>query len=136
VCSTVLGDKVCRGCKRYNHEIVAWNGYSEEQKLAVERRLDALLGQIVESKLRILDAPKLLDKLRQYGIRSRSPHNPACWVFELLRAGAGQITEPVQFGFEPLPEWRETGLVELRDSIDREFYLLSAAHYERYIAGG
>ncbi len=33
-----------------------------------------------------------------------------------------------------LPEFRDRPLPELRDAIDREFFLLSEAHYERYIA--
>ena len=35
-----------------------------------------------------------------------------------------------------LPEFRERSLADLRDAIDREFFLLSEAHYERYIAPG
>ncbi|MES2079282.1 MAG: DUF1289 domain-containing protein, partial [Pseudomonadota bacterium] len=31
-------------------------------------------------------------------------------------------------------EFRERHLADLRDAIDREFFLLSEAHYERYIA--
>ena len=33
-----------------------------------------------------------------------------------------------------LPEFRHWELPQLRDAIDREFFLLSLAHYERYIA--
>jgi hypothetical protein len=33
-----------------------------------------------------------------------------------------------------LPEFRDWPLPELREAIDREFFLLSEAHYERYIA--
>jgi predicted Fe-S protein YdhL (DUF1289 family) len=31
VCSTGIGDVVCRGCKRYAQEVIHWNGYSEQQ---------------------------------------------------------------------------------------------------------
>ncbi|MEM9624509.1 MAG: DUF1289 domain-containing protein, partial [Pseudomonadota bacterium] len=27
ICSTTYGDLVCRGCKRFAHEIVQWNAY-------------------------------------------------------------------------------------------------------------
>ena len=33
-----------------------------------------------------------------------------------------------------LPEFRDWELPDLRDAIDREFFLLSEAHFERYIA--
>lgn len=46
-CSTVFGDSVCRGCRRFNHEIIQWNKYSLEQKTAIWKRLDAQLDQIL-----------------------------------------------------------------------------------------
>lgn len=46
-CSTVFGDSVCRGCRRFNHEVIQWNTYSPEQHTAVWRRLDAQLDQIL-----------------------------------------------------------------------------------------
>ena len=38
------------------------------------------------------------------------------------------------YGLALLPEFRERHLADLRDAIDREFFLLSQAHYQRYIA--
>ena len=35
VCSTVFGDTVCRGCRRFSHEVVNWNAYTDEQKTIV-----------------------------------------------------------------------------------------------------
>lgn len=46
-CSTVFGDSVCRGCRRFNHEVIQWNTYTAEQRLAVWKRLDAQLDQIL-----------------------------------------------------------------------------------------
>lgn len=46
-CSTVFGDSVCRGCRRFNHEVIQWNTYTPEQRLAVWKRLDAQLDQIL-----------------------------------------------------------------------------------------
>ena len=31
ICSTTFGDEVCKGCKRFAHEIVSWTKYSEEE---------------------------------------------------------------------------------------------------------
>ena len=42
ICSTTYGDLVCRGCKRYAHEIVSWNGYSDAQREQIEARLRTL----------------------------------------------------------------------------------------------
>lgn len=46
-CSTVFGDAVCRGCRRFNHEVIQWNTYSAEQKQSIWKRLDAQLDQIL-----------------------------------------------------------------------------------------
>ena len=53
---------------------------------------------------------------------------------DLLRAGAGQISDPLAFGFRVLPGYQRMTLTELREQIDHEFFILSAAHYQRYIA--
>ena len=40
ICSaTSLGDKVCRGCGRYDYEVRDWIRYSEDQKRRVLERL-------------------------------------------------------------------------------------------------
>ena len=46
-CSTVFGDAVCRGCRRFNHEVIRWNAFTAEQHDAVWHRLDAQLDQIL-----------------------------------------------------------------------------------------
>lgn len=46
-CSTVFGDAVCRGCRRFNHEVIRWNTYTPEQHSSVWHRLDAQLNQIL-----------------------------------------------------------------------------------------
>lgn len=46
-CSTVFGDAVCRGCRRFNHEVIRWNTYTAEQRQAIWIRLDAQLDQIL-----------------------------------------------------------------------------------------
>lgn len=46
-CSTVFGDSVCRGCRRFNHEVINWNRYSNAQKQSIWQRLDAQLDQIL-----------------------------------------------------------------------------------------
>ena len=45
VCSTGIGDSVCRGCKRFSHEVIQWNGYTEEQKRIVDQRLSDFLSK-------------------------------------------------------------------------------------------
>ena len=54
-CSTVFGDAVCRGCRRFNHEVIQWNTYTAQQQHAVWLRLDAQLDQILVPMLPFAD---------------------------------------------------------------------------------
>ena len=133
VCSTGIGDSVCRGCKRFSHEVIDWNSYTAAQKQAVDGRLSGFLSQCVSNKLRVLDAALLKWQLLVQHIRFVEYHDEYCWVFSLLKAGAGQIEHPRDYGFEVDSSYRAISLLELRDQIDQEFFILSEAHYERYM---
>ncbi|KAA8712174.1 DUF1289 domain-containing protein [Pseudomonas cannabina] len=136
LCSTVYGDLVCRGCKRFHHEVIHWNGYNEDEKRAVWLRLEQLLVQVMTAKLEIFDADKLRMQLTQRKIRFVPHQSEYCWAYQLIARGARVISQVEAYGFVLLPEFRDWTLPELRDEIDREFFLLSEAHYQRYIAPG
>ena len=133
VCSTGIGDSVCRGCKRFSHEVIHWNSYTPQQKRVIDQRLSGFLSQCVSNKLTVLDKALLHWQLQVQQVRFNDQHDEYCWVFSLLKAGAGQIDNPAEFGFEVDLRFRDLPLAELRDMIDREFYILSEAHYERYM---
>ncbi|KPW44636.1 putative Fe-S protein [Pseudomonas syringae pv. broussonetiae] len=136
LCSTVYGDLVCRGCKRFHHEVIHWNGYNEDEKRAVWLRLEQLLVQVMTAKLEVFDADKLRAQLTQRKIRFVPHQSEYCWAYQLIARGARGISQVEAYGFVLLPEFRDWTLPELRDAIDREFFLLSEAHYQRYIAPG
>ncbi|WP_440808229.1 DUF1289 domain-containing protein [Pseudomonas syringae] len=136
LCSTVYGDLVCRGCKRFHHEVIHWNGYNEDEKRAVWLRLEQLLVQVMTAKLEVFDAGKLHAQLTQRKIRFVPHQSEYCWAYQLIARGARVISQVEAYGFVLLPEFRNWTLPELRDAIDREFFLLSEAHYQRYIAPG
>ncbi len=135
VCSTGIGDSVCRGCKRFSHEVIDWNSYTAAQKQSIDGRLSAFLSQCVSNKLQVLDTALLKWQLVVQQIRFVEHHDEYCWVFTLLKAGAGQIENSRDYGFEVDQCYRDMSLLDLRDRIDQEFYILSEAHYERYILG-
>ena len=134
LCSTVYGDLVCRGCKRFHHEVTHWNGYSEDEKQAVWSRLEALLVQVMQAKVEVFDAQRLRIQLEQRQIRFVPQQSPYCWAYQLIARGARVISQLDAYGMVLLPEFRDWALPDLRDAIDREFFLLSEAHYERYLA--
>ena len=133
VCSTGIGDSVCRGCKRYDYEVIDWIGYDESQKRAIDRRISSLLENIVKAYLTITDVDLLEAQLRAQQIDFRPYREPYCWLYELLRCGAGQVQDPQQFGFSINSSIAGKSLVSIRQVIEQEFYALSAAHFERYI---
>ena len=55
ICSTTYGDDVCRGCKRFIHEVINWNSFKPEEKEAVWKRLEKLKSLIMQSKVEIFD---------------------------------------------------------------------------------
>jgi predicted Fe-S protein YdhL (DUF1289 family) len=134
ICSTVFGDHVCRGCKRYAHEIIDWNAYDQDQKRCVERRLEQLLVQVLQEKFRILDGERLAARLKKQGLRFASHREPICWLHDLLRQAAAQVDDAGRWGFEILPGWRHLQLATLYEQVDSELFSLSTAHYERYLA--
>ncbi|WP_054988941.1 DUF1289 domain-containing protein [Pseudomonas coronafaciens] len=136
LCSTVYGDLVCRGCKRFHHEVIHWNGYNEDEKRAVWLRLEQLLVQVMTAKLEVFDVDKLRMQLTQRKIRFVPHQSEYCWAYQLIARGARVISQVEAYGFVLLSEFRDWTLPELRDAIDREFFLLSEAHYQRYIAPG
>lgn len=133
VCSTGIGDTVCRGCKRFTHEVINWNSYNPAQKQIVDERLCGFLSQCVSNKLSICDSKLLRWQLQVQQIFHVPAHDDYCGVFSLLKAGAGQIEDPASFGFDVNLSFRYMGLEKLRDAIDEEFFALSQAHYDRYI---
>jgi predicted Fe-S protein YdhL (DUF1289 family) len=136
LCSTVYGDLVCRGCKRFHHEVIQWNGYDEAAKRAVWLRLEKLLVQVMEATLEVFDTQRLREQLLQRKIRFVEQQSPYCWAYQLIARGARVIVNLEAYGLVVLPEFRDWDLPQLRDAIDREFFILSEAHYERYIAPG
>ena len=81
VCSTTYGDLICRGCKRFSHEVVGWNGYTKTQQNVIWKRLRKLQVQAIESILQI-ENPDLFDRAKS-NISEMLPNALIC--LEVLR---------------------------------------------------
>lgn len=136
ICSTVFGDKVCRGCKRYSDEIVEWNAYTQPQKQAVDDRLQAHLLQILDGKIIVKDADKFQRLLGEHNIRYLTARPPLCWVNDLLRTRIAEELPLADFGLALTTDAAGMSIADLRQTLDNELYDLSQAHYQRYIAVG
>tara|TARA_B100001113_G_scaffold250569_1_gene206432 strand:+ start:897 stop:1307 length:411 start_codon:yes stop_codon:yes gene_type:complete len=127
----VFGDEVCRGCKRFQYEVIEWNSFNDSEKRAVLDRLETLKILIMESKIKVFDATLLKQKLKYFKVRFDEDNNPLCWVFDLLRSGSESIQDPKDFGFNLIND-SVPNLSELKRIMEEELFELSEAHYQRY----
>ena len=131
ICSTTYGDEVCRGCKRFQHEVIQWNSNSDQQKEIVWNRLEALKVQIMKTKFNIIDESKLKSSLDTYNINYYSAVDPFCWVFDLFKQASQSIKDFEEFGLKYLLE-EKISPEEIKKNLEEELFVLSEAHYQRY----
>lgn len=137
ICSTTsFGDSVCRGCKRYAFEVIGWNSYEAEAKQAVLNRIEKLICQILENKLRIFSVPNLKAGLEHLAVQYDPSLSPYCWLHNLLKKCHRDIVNLSEYGAYVLPEFQQLPLEELCELVDREILILTQAHYERYYHAG
>ena len=148
VCSTTYGDLICRGCKRFAHEIVSWNGYTVQQQGRVWQRLEQLRDGCVEAYLTIFDESRLRDYAAGPAVPpdgsplpegSHTLPGPGSLLpgrgsllsvaYESLRQAPADVSLEMLGirAVDPTLAARSS----LREAIDQEFYRRSVAHYER-----
>jgi uncharacterized protein len=149
-CSTTYGDLICRGCKRFAHEVVQWNAYDADQRRTVWQRLLELRAGAVAAVLEIRDEARLREQVGRAGLvvdpagldataaggADADVHAAENLLYELLQRLQWREPRPslesmgvalaagVEIHLEPVPE-------TLLSLIDSEFYLRSVAQYER-----
>ena len=129
ICTTTFGDEVCKGCKRFSHEIVSWTKYSIEEREIVNDRLEKFKVQILKDRFEVYDDKLLSKNLDQMGINFNHSLNPLTWIYDLFRAAGSQTFDLENFGIKSLKNF---DAVKVRDEINRELLELSEVHHERY----
>ena len=132
ICSTTFGDDVCKGCKRFSHEITNWGKFSTDERAVVNSRLEQFKTTILEEKFTISDSELFESKMNEFSINFNSSHEPITWIFDLLRASSNKDLNVNDFGVEILPAFSDLSLIELRDLINQEMLQLSEAHYYKF----
>ena len=122
VCSTIYGDLICRGCKRFYDEIIDWNTYEDSKKLEVLNRLNRLKTETVQDYLEVIDAQLLKAKCRHHKIRIREEFTPYTWAYLLLREGANKITDLAKFGLLTKPDYQTLSFRALYEQIDDDLF--------------
>ena len=134
ICSTSIAGSVCRGCKRYAHEVIRWNAYSNEERQIVWRRLEDFRATIVSNWLEVTHPDLLIAQMQKQKIKFNPALNAKAWAYDLLRAGASQIEDLDAYGLRLLPRCRGMSLSEINEAIEKEYLALSEAHYARYFS--
>lgn len=126
ICSTTYGDLVCRGCKRFAHEITQWNGYQDTQREQVWTRLEELRNQVVEQTLAVADAARF----REYAqaLPASEEVSDSYRVLGHLVAASESLAHAGLVA----PDCPDGDALKVMQMIDAEIYRRSVAHYERY----
>ena len=128
ICSTTYGDDVCKGCKRFVHEIIGWPKFSQDERALVNDRLEKFKILILKDRFKIVDQDLLQIKLRENAINYNNSMDPLTWMFDLLRAAGSQSLDLKQFGITSLMSYDSSTIKD----INQELLELSEAHHERY----
>tara|TARA_B100001029_G_C15009279_1_gene423168 strand:- start:521 stop:967 length:447 start_codon:yes stop_codon:yes gene_type:complete len=129
ICSTTFGDEVCKGCKRFAHEIVSWTKYSLEEREIINDRLEKFKIKILQDRFEIIDPNLLANKLEEKAINFNQSLDPITWIFDLFRAAGSQEFNLKKYGIKSLNYFNPK---TIKDEINDELLELSEAHHERY----
>ncbi len=129
ICSTTFGDEVCKGCKRFAHEIVSWTKYSQKEREIVNDRLEKFKIQILQHRFAITDKNLFESMLEEKAINFNHSLDPLTWIFDLFRAAGSQTFDISNFGIKSLVQFNPK---TIRDEINNELLELSEAHHDRY----
>jgi len=131
ICSTTYGDLVCRGCKRFAHEVVQWNGFAAEQRETVWARLRSVRAGAFQRWLAVADRDRLAAAGSALGLPP--PAAEEDWVelgYQVLRRLAPR-RPPLQALGLAAAEGEFDSAGAALEAVDRECYLRSVALYER-----
>ena len=129
ICSTTFGDEVCKGCKRFAHEIVSWTKYSEQEREIVNDRIEKFKIIILQNRFKIVDSNLLETKLQEKAINYNHSLDPLTWIFDLFRAAGSQSFDLSEYGIKELVNFEPK---TIKDEINDELLELSEAHHDRY----
>ncbi|MCI0508758.1 hypothetical protein C8E00_103242 [Chromohalobacter marismortui] len=98
LCSTTVGDRVCRGCQRTDDEIRDWFALDPEARTARMQALDALRVRVASRFLHVDDPASLEAQLVRHRIRFRREQPSLSRAVELLRVGRTRMQDLSRYG--------------------------------------
>ena len=130
ICSTTYGDLVCRGCKRFAHEIVEWNAFTAEQRDRVWERLQRLRDACTAEWLRVVDERALDARIAELRVPTWASASPLGRAYELMWRERATWSALDAAGIAPTDVVGAQAVVDVRRAIDDEFLRRSKAEYE------
>lgn len=136
ICSTTYGDLVCRGCKRFSHEIVQWNGYDKDQQGLIWERLTNLRDEVMAHLLVCNDEARYVDACREARLDDLEANEQR---YQLLRSMVRDNKSLCDCGLAFAADFaapvsanpNQTDTLTVLQALDAETYSRSKAHYER-----
>lgn len=88
ICSTALGDKTCKGCKRQTKEVDHWLYFKEDKKKEIDDRLNDSLTEAMKKQFLITDEELLKEHILNVSTIIRIPYHRSlyCQLYEVCRA--------------------------------------------------
>ena len=132
ICSTTFGDLVCRGCKRFSHEIVDWNSYDDSQKEIIWERLEKIKEQVVGQIVKRKDETLFESAIEAQKINEQQEYQAIYVLLQRLVRHSKQLSFAGLENASPEHEKNEEeidSLVTLQQ-IDKEIVVRSRAFYE------
>lgn len=134
-CSTVFGDSVCRGCRRFHEEIIQWNQLDTATQTQIWLRLDQQLDQLILRAASLEEATLLEHYIESQQLRFRNEATQGRRVFEGVRRflRMNPLGDAVALrnatGVHALKPAHQT-LGAWWDRLDQKLYALGVASYE------
>jgi len=120
---------VCRGCRRFAHEIVEWNGYTEAQKASILERLKQIKSSVLSQHLVVSNESKFEKFCKALGFELIDINDQIYAVLSYLITKSESLDsaglEVIRVGDE------SSGVAELMRFLESEMYLRAQAQYER-----
>ena len=124
---------MCRGCKRFSHEIIDWNSYDDAQKATIWERLETFKKQVVGQIVRFKDQDLFQSAIEAQKIKEPEEYQAVYLLLQrLVRhsktlsfAGLENVTPEIE-----IMEGELDSLLTLQQ-IDKEIVTRSRAFYER-----
>lgn len=124
---------MCRGCKRFSHEIVDWNSYDDAQKETIWERLETFKKQVVGQIVRFKDQDRFQSAIAAQKIKEPEDYQAVYLLLQRLVRHSKTLSfaglENVSPDFE-IMEGEIDSLLTLQQ-IDKEIVTRSRAFYER-----